>query len=84
MSNALRHAVSQLRDGEVLASERISGYSSDDHASILEIERGRVKLGGADDPVPSSLGVTTIFRREEDGWEDSSPSRRPDYDTSVY
>ena len=35
VSNALRRAVSQLSDGEMLAVERISGYSSDDLAYIL-------------------------------------------------
>jgi ketosteroid isomerase-like protein len=69
VSNALRRAVSQLSDGEVLALERISGYSSGDLAYLLEIERFRVKVGGAREPAPSSLRVTTVFRREEDGWK---------------
>lgn len=69
VSKALRRAVSQLSDGEVLAIERISGYSSDDLAYVLEIERMRVKVGGAREPAPSSLRVTTIFRREADGWK---------------
>ena len=69
VSNALRRAVSQLSDGEMLAVERISGYSSDDLAYTLEIERARVKLGGAPEPTDVSLRVTTIFRREEDGWK---------------
>jgi ketosteroid isomerase-like protein len=67
--DALHRAVSQLSDGEVLAFERISGYSNDDLAYILEIERSRLKMGGAPEPVPVSLRVTTIFRREEDGWK---------------
>jgi ketosteroid isomerase-like protein len=69
VSKALRRAVSQLSDGEVLGSERISGYSTGDLAYILEIERSRVKVGGAREAAPSSLRVTTIFRREEDGWK---------------
>ena len=69
VSRALRRAVSQLSDGEVLASEQISGYSSGDLAYILEIERSRVKVGGAREAAPSSLRVTTVFRREEDGWK---------------
>ena len=67
--DSLRRAVSQLSDGEVLAVERISGYSSGDLAYILEIEQDRVRLGGAREPVDVSLRVTTIFRREEDGWK---------------
>ena len=69
VSNALRRAVSQLSDGEVLGSERISAYSSEDLAYILEIERFRVKVGDAREPARSSLRATTIFRREEDGWK---------------
>jgi ketosteroid isomerase-like protein len=69
VSKALRRAVSQLSDGEVLASERISGYSSGDLAYIVEIEQFRVRVGDASEPAPSSLRVTTIFRREEDGWK---------------
>jgi ketosteroid isomerase-like protein len=69
VSNALRRAVSQLSDGEVLGIERISGYSSDDLAYLVEIERFRVRAGGASEPAPSTLRVTTIFRREEEGWK---------------
>jgi ketosteroid isomerase-like protein len=68
VSNALRRAVSQLSDGEVLGCERISAYAGDDLAYVHEIERFRVRAGGASEPAPSSLRVTTIFRREEDGW----------------
>jgi len=67
--DSLRRAVSQLSDGEVLAVERISGYSSGDLAYILEIEQDRVRLGGAREPADVSLRVTTIFRREEGGWK---------------
>jgi ketosteroid isomerase-like protein len=69
VSNALRRAVSQLRDGEGLAFERISGSAGADLAYTLEIERCRVKVGGAPERAPSSLRVTTIFRREGDGWK---------------
>jgi ketosteroid isomerase-like protein len=69
VSNALRSAVSQLSEGEVLELKQISGSSSEDLAYTLELERFLVKVGGAGEPVPSSLRVTTIFRREEEGWK---------------
>lgn len=69
VSNALRRAVSQLRDGEDLTFERISGSAGDGLAYTLEIERCRVKVGGAPEAAPSSLRVTTIFRQEEAGWK---------------
>jgi hypothetical protein len=80
VSNALRRAVSQLSDGEVLGSERISSYSTGDLAYILEIERSRVKVGGAREAAPSSLRVTTIFPTRGGRLEDSPSSRRPDYE----
>jgi ketosteroid isomerase-like protein len=67
--DSLRRAVSQVSDGEVLAVERISGDSSGDLAYLLELEQSRVRLGGAREPASVSLRVTTIFRREEDGWK---------------
>jgi hypothetical protein len=45
VSSALHHGVPKLSDGEVLASERISGSSSGDLAYIVEMERSRVKVG---------------------------------------
>jgi ketosteroid isomerase-like protein len=69
VSEALRRTVSQLSDGEVLAVDRISGYASGDLAYIVEIEHDRVRLGGARDLVSLALRVTTIFRREDDGWK---------------
>ena len=48
--------------------ERISDYATADLAYILEIERGRMKVGVADEMAPVSLRVTTIFRREDGEW----------------
>ncbi len=48
--------------------ERISWFVAADLAYILEIERNRVRLVGTDKMVAVALRVTTIFRREEDGW----------------
>ena len=49
--------------------ERISQYATADLAYIVEFERTRAKIGGTDDMVSFSLRVTTIFRREDDGWK---------------
>jgi ketosteroid isomerase-like protein len=69
VSEALGRAVSQLSDGEVIAVDRISGYASGDLAYIVEIEHDRVRLGRARERVSMALRVTTIFRREDDGWK---------------
>jgi ketosteroid isomerase-like protein len=61
-------AASVLRDGAGLTFEVISSLETPDLAYDLAIERGHMKVGGADELVPVSLRVTTIFRREEGGW----------------
>jgi ketosteroid isomerase-like protein len=69
VEKTLERAASQLREGEAIGFERISDYATADLAYIVEIERYRAKVGGADDVEPISLRVTTIFRREDDGWK---------------
>jgi ketosteroid isomerase-like protein len=69
VGKTLERAASQLREGEAIGFERISDYATADLAYIVEIERYRAKVGGADDVEPISLRVTTIFRREDDGWK---------------
>jgi ketosteroid isomerase-like protein len=69
VAEALERAASQLRDSQPIVFERISDYATADLAYIVEIERNRMKVGGADQIAPVSLRVTTIFRREEDGWK---------------
>jgi ketosteroid isomerase-like protein len=66
---AVNRAVSQLRDGEPVQFERISEYATRELGYVVWIERTRLKIGGADELRPSSLRVTTIFRREDDGWK---------------
>jgi ketosteroid isomerase-like protein len=64
----LERAASQVRDGELIRTERISDYATEDLAYTLEIERAEIKLGGSDEIVTTSLRVTTIFRREDGKW----------------
>jgi ketosteroid isomerase-like protein len=61
-------AASQLRDGEAFSLECISAYATTDLAYEVNIERFRVKVGGADEAAPAALRTTNIFRREDDGW----------------
>jgi ketosteroid isomerase-like protein len=68
VETTLDRAASLLREGEATRFERISEYATADLAYILEIERTRANAGGADEMSPISLRVTTIFRREDDGW----------------
>jgi ketosteroid isomerase-like protein len=67
VAETLERAASHLRDGQVLAFERISEYATADLAYIVEIERchGRAGTGEA---APNALRVTTIFRHENGEW----------------
>lgn len=40
-----------------------------DLAYEVDIQGGRMKLGDADEMVPVALRVTSIFRREDEGWK---------------
>ena len=62
-------AAAQVRDGESLTLETISFVETPDLAYEVDIQGGRMKLGDADDMVPVTLRVTSIFRREDDGWK---------------
>jgi ketosteroid isomerase-like protein len=69
VEKTLERAASQLREGEVIGFERISGFATVDLAYIVEIERYRGKVGSVDEIAPNSLRVTTIFRREDGEWK---------------
>ena len=69
VEETLERAASVLREGEANRFERISEYATADLAYIVEIERTRVKVGGANELAPVSLRVTTIFRREDSEWK---------------
>jgi ketosteroid isomerase-like protein len=69
VEDALDRAAAVVREGEPVARERISEDATEDMAYILEIERTRLKAAGADEMSAVSLRVTTIFRREDDGWK---------------
>jgi ketosteroid isomerase-like protein len=68
IAETLERAASQVREGEVVGIERISGYATADLAYIVEIEHNRMKIGGATEIVSFSLRATTIFRREDGEW----------------
>lgn len=66
---AAARAAARLRAGEGLSFDRITAYETDDLAYEVGIQRFRAKLDGSDEMAPVALRVTTIFRREEDGWK---------------
>ena len=62
-------AAAALREGADLTSEVISSYETTDLAYELALQGARMKLGDSPDMVPVMLRVTSIFRREDDGWK---------------
>lgn len=76
-------AAAALGEGEDLTYEVISSYETADLAYELALQGGRMKLGGSADMVSVMLRVTSIFRREDDGWKvihrhaDPITQRRP-------
>jgi ketosteroid isomerase-like protein len=58
-----------FRDGEVTGVELIAKYVSNDLACIVEVERGRVKVGGGAELVSVALRVTSLFRLEQSSWK---------------
>ncbi len=68
VEQALDRAVAFLREAEAVRFERVTDQATDDLAFIHEIERVRLRFAGSADFAPVSLRVTTVFRREADGW----------------
>ena len=62
-------AAAALHEGTDLTYEVISSYETTDLAYELALQGGRMKLGKSPDAVPVLLRVTSIFRREDDGWK---------------
>src|SRR5262245_33399317 len=65
----LAGAASHYRDGEVTDIELIAQYTSDTLACVVEVERGRSKVGGAKEVVPLAVRSTSVFRLERGSWK---------------
>ena len=76
-STTIAKAAAHWREGQIIGYERVATYASSDLVSILEIERYRGKLGGADELAPVTLRVSTVLRREADGWRIASRHADP-------
>jgi ketosteroid isomerase-like protein len=74
---AATQAATHYRDGEVVGFERVATYASADLACFVEIERYRAKMGGRDEMASVALRVSTVVRREGDGWRIASRHADP-------
>ena len=69
VAKTLERAASHYRDGEATGFENVAKYVSAELAYVVEVERGKSKVGGRDDITPLAVRVTTIFRPEEGQWK---------------
>ena len=66
---ALDFASSRISDGEVVGFDELARFTSDELATILEVEHWRARIGNGDSVEPFDLRVTTTFRRESGEWK---------------
>lgn len=69
VSETMKRAAANYRDGDATGFETISKYVTPDLAYIVEVERLKSKVGGRDEISPVHLRVTSIFRLEEGSWK---------------
>lgn len=69
VERTLAGAAAHYRDGEVVAVELVATYVSDTLACVVEVERGRAKVGGATDQAAVAVRVTSLFRLENGDWK---------------
>ncbi|HJR88451.1 MAG TPA: nuclear transport factor 2 family protein, partial [Acidimicrobiia bacterium] len=69
IAETMDRAAAGFREGEAIGFDRISQVSTSDLGYVVEIERFRSKLGGADEFTEFALRVTTILRLEEGDWK---------------
>ena len=65
---AAERAAANYTDGSVVAFDRIATHATDTLACVVEVERFEVRLGTAVDRASVALRVTSLYRREPDGW----------------
>jgi ketosteroid isomerase-like protein len=64
----LDRAASYFSDGRATGFEQIAKAATDELAYTVEIERVAVKVAGSAEQSEWAARVTSVYRREEDGW----------------
>ena len=65
----LAGVASHYRDGGMTDVDLVATYASNDLAVVVENERGKAKVGGAEVLAPVAVRVTSVFRLEGDAWK---------------
>lgn len=61
-------AAANYSDGEIVGFDRVATHTTDDLACVVEVERFVVRLAAAAERAAVALRVTSLYRREADGW----------------
>jgi ketosteroid isomerase-like protein len=69
VEETLDRAASNYRDGKLTGVELIASYVTAELACVIEVERGRAKVGGGAEFLPLALRVTSLFRLESGAWK---------------
>jgi ketosteroid isomerase-like protein len=69
LEETLERAAANYREGEVTEVELVATSASGDLACVVEVQRGRAKVGGGHEVVPLALRATSLFRRESGTWK---------------
>ena len=69
VQQTMDRAATAFRDGEVVGFETVSRHLTGELACYVENERYRATIGGEAELSHVSLRVTTVLRREEEGWK---------------
>jgi ketosteroid isomerase-like protein len=65
----LERAASYFSDGRATGFEEISKTAADELGYTVEIERVETKVAGREEQAEFAARVTSVYRREEDGWK---------------
>ena len=65
----MERASSNWKDGEVVGFENVVKYVTPELAYIVEVERFKAKVGGAEEITPVALRTTTVLRPEGGTWK---------------
>lgn len=61
-------AASNYSDGRIVSVDRVATHATNELACVVEVERFLVRLADASEPASVALRVTSLYRREPDGW----------------
>jgi ketosteroid isomerase-like protein len=68
-AETMERAAANYGEGEVIGFEEVARYLTPELGYTMEIERYKVRVGGATDRVSVALRVTSIYRSEDGTWK---------------